>query len=94
MRIQLLVLTELLVFITLVARQYFGALQHKTFPIYFLQSIALSSFLLTRWVSTHPDVLTYISRPNVADVAQAYALGSVILFQSANKFVIGPLTSK
>lgn len=76
------------------ARQQFGALQHKTFPVYFVVSISLSSALLSFWVYSHPDVLTYYLRPNVADVAQAYALAFVILAQGANYFVVGPLTSK
>ncbi|KAJ8454083.1 hypothetical protein ONZ45_g19442 [Pleurotus djamor] len=75
-------------------RHQFGALQHKTFPIYFLQSLVLTSFLLARWVLTHPDTMTYIYQPSVADVAQVYALASVIFFQGSNKFVIGPMTSK
>lgn len=75
-------------------RHMFGALQHKTFPIYFSISIGLSSGLLGVWTWSHPDVLTYIYRPNVADVAQAYALATVVLSQASNFFVVGPLTSK
>jgi len=75
-------------------RHQFGALQHKTFPVYFVLSILLSSGLLSAWVLNHPDVLTHITQPNVADVAQAYTLGVVLLSQSINYFVIGPLTSK
>ena len=76
------------------ARHHFGALQHKTFPIYFVLSILLSSGLLAIWVSNHPDVLTHIAQPNIADVAQAYTLGVVLLSQGFNYFIIGPLTSK
>ena len=72
----------------------FAALQHQTFPIYFVISITLSSSMLALWTWSHPDVITYILRPNVADVAQAYALGSVLLSQSLNYFVVGPMTSK
>ncbi|KAL0576574.1 hypothetical protein V5O48_005406 [Marasmius crinis-equi] len=75
-------------------RQQFGALQHKTFPIYFMQSIVLSSLLLGIWVFSHPDVVTHIANPFIADVAQVYTLGSVIFAQGTNYFVIGPLTSK
>jgi len=57
-------------------------------------SILLSSGLLGVWVMNHPDVLTHIARPYVADVAQAYALASVIFQQGMNYFVVGPLTSK
>lgn len=57
-------------------------------------SIALSSALLVLWTISHPDVITHIARPNVADVAQAYALATVLLGQGFNYFVIGPLTSK
>jgi len=75
-------------------RHMFGALQHKTFPIYFVISMALSSGMLGFWTWTHPDVLQHILTPYVADVAQAYALAAVLLAQSSNFFVVGPLTSK
>ncbi|GLB36463.1 putative protein with domain of unknown function (DUF4149) [Lyophyllum shimeji] len=75
-------------------RQQFGNLQHKTFPVYFVLSIIVSAFLLTLWTVEHPHVVTHIARPNVADVAQAYALATVLLCQCVNYFVIGPLTSK
>ncbi|KIM48334.1 hypothetical protein M413DRAFT_440057 [Hebeloma cylindrosporum] len=75
-------------------RHQFGALQHKTFPIYFVLSIFLSSSLLAIWILKHPDVLVYLARPNVGDVAQVYALGSVLSSQALNYFVIGPLTSQ
>ncbi|KAG5728565.1 Transmembrane protein 205 [Termitomyces sp. T112] len=75
-------------------RQMFGNLQHKTFPIYFVISIVLSSALLTLWTLSHPNVVAHITRPYVADVAQAYALATVLLGQGFNYFVIGPLTSK
>ncbi|KAG5353449.1 hypothetical protein C0989_006605 [Termitomyces sp. Mn162] len=76
------------------ARQMFGNLQHKTFPIYFVISMVLSSALLTLWTLSHPNVVAHITRPYVADVAQAYALATVLLGQGFNYFVIGPLTSK
>ena len=76
------------------ARHQFGTLQHKTFPIYFSVSIALSSVLLLMWTSTHPDVVSYIASPTHVDVAQAYALASVLLNQALNQLVIGPLTSR
>jgi len=75
-------------------RHQFGALQHKTFPVYFVQSIILSASLLGTWVFRHPDVITHLARPNVADVAQAYALAAVLFSQGFNYFVVGPLTSK
>jgi len=74
-------------------RHQFGTLQHQTFPIYFALSIALSLSMLVMWTSSHPDVLSHILQPNVADVAQAYALLSVTLSQAANYFVISPLAS-
>ncbi|KAJ7456606.1 hypothetical protein FB451DRAFT_1276548 [Mycena latifolia] len=64
----------------------FGALQHKTFPVYFVLSMGLGSTLLGLGRST--------IRPLVADVAQAYTLAFVILAQASNYFIIGPLTSK
>ncbi|EAU93139.2 hypothetical protein CC1G_10507 [Coprinopsis cinerea okayama7 len=75
-------------------RQQFGALQHKTFPVYFTQSIALSAALLSIWISKHPSVLANLHQPRLADVAQAYALATVILAQGSNLFVVGPWTSK
>lgn len=76
------------------ARQQFGALQHRTFPIYFAISIGLSSGLLSLWTFSHPNVLEHATNPQVADVAQAYTLGAVALSQLANSLVIGPMTSK
>jgi len=75
-------------------RQQFGALQHKTFPIYFVISILLASGLLAFWTYTHPAVLAHYTNPLVADVAQAYALASVLLAQGFNYFVIAPMTSR
>ncbi|CAL1696342.1 unnamed protein product [Somion occarium] len=75
-------------------RQQFGALQHRTFPIYFALSISLSSLLLGLWTKGHPSVLEHLKNPQVADVTQAYALAAVILSQAANQFIVGPLTSK
>jgi len=75
-------------------RQQFGALQHKTFPIYFVISMILSSSLLGFWTFSHPAVTTQYLRPNVADVAQGYALASVIVSHAFNYFIVGPLTSK
>lgn len=75
------------------ARHQFGALQHKTFPVYFVISMLLSSGLMAIWTFKHPDVLVYLTRPNYADVAQFYALATVFASQSANYFVIGPMTS-
>jgi len=75
-------------------RQHFSNLQHKTFPIYFLFSILLSGGLLFLWTTSHPAVVSHITEPSIADVAQAYALGVVLLGQAGNYFVIGPLTSK
>ncbi|PPQ92706.1 hypothetical protein CVT25_014013 [Psilocybe cyanescens] len=76
------------------ARHQFGALQHKTFPVYFVLSMLLSSGLMAIWTFKHPDVLVYLTRPNVADVAQLYALATVFASQALNYFVVGPLTSK
>ncbi|KAL9715817.1 hypothetical protein Ac2012v2_000259 [Leucoagaricus gongylophorus] len=75
-------------------RQQFGALQHKVFPVYFVQTIVLSSALLTKWIYSHPDVTTYITKPWIVDVAQVYLLGSVLIAQGANYFIVGPMTSR
>jgi len=75
-------------------RQQFGNLQHKTFPVYFMLSIGISSSLLALWISSHPEILSQWNQPNVCNVAQAYTLGVAVLTQAINYFVIGPLTSK
>ncbi|KAJ7293199.1 hypothetical protein C8J57DRAFT_1268387 [Mycena rebaudengoi] len=75
-------------------RQQFGALQHKTFPIYFLLSMGLGSTLLALWTRGHPLTRTHYTSPLVADVFQAYTLAFIILSQASNYFIVGPLTSK
>ncbi|KAF9015027.1 hypothetical protein BDQ17DRAFT_1340359 [Cyathus striatus] len=75
-------------------RHQFGALQHKTFPIYFVISMLLSSGMLLLWTFSHPDIVNNLHRPRLADVAQAYAIASVLFFQGFNHFVIGPMTSR
>ncbi|KIY67445.1 hypothetical protein CYLTODRAFT_437037 [Cylindrobasidium torrendii FP15055 ss-10] len=75
-------------------RQQFGALQHRTFPVYFFNSIVISGGLLALWTRSHPHVLNHLANPLVADVAQAYILAFVSLAQAGNYFVIGPMTSK
>lgn len=72
----------------------FGTLQHSTFPVYFNLSILLTGGLLGLWGYGHPAVLQSYAEPQLVDVAQAYTLGSVILVQAANQFIIGPMTSK
>lgn len=74
-------------------RHQFGALQHKTFPVYFSSSIVLSSALLGLWAYAHPGLLANVTSPTRADVAQAYVLGSVIVLQGCNQLVVGPMTS-
>ncbi|KAF7320033.1 DUF4149 domain-containing protein [Mycena kentingensis (nom. inval.)] len=75
-------------------RPQFGALQHKTFPIYFLLSQALGGGVLAIYVFEHPAVLTQYASPRVPEVAQAYTLLFAILLQSTNYFIVGPMTSK
>ncbi|KAG2146516.1 uncharacterized protein EDB93DRAFT_1240786 [Suillus bovinus] len=70
------------------ARHQFGALQHKTFPVYFSSSIGLSSALLGLWAYAHPGLLANITSPLRADVAQGISL------QSCNQLVVGPMTSR
>lgn len=71
----------------------FGNLQHKTFPIYFNLTIATGAFLLGTWTVSH-SVLDNWTKPFLADVAQAYTLATVLLFQGTNSAVIGPMTSR
>ncbi|KIJ38413.1 hypothetical protein M422DRAFT_176601, partial [Sphaerobolus stellatus SS14] len=75
-------------------RQQFGALQHRTFPIFFSTSQILSSILLILWTLSHPDVVPNWYNPVIADVAQAWALATVLVTQGTNDWVVGPLTSK
>ncbi|KAF7789204.1 hypothetical protein EIP86_000143 [Pleurotus ostreatoroseus] len=75
-------------------RQMFGTLQHSTFPIYFKLSMLLTGGLVALWSYGHPGVMQHLSEPARVDVAQVYTLGSAILAQGANQFVVGPLTSK
>ena len=72
----------------------FGTLQHSTFPVYFNLSILLSAGLLGAWSYGHPGIIEHFKEPLRADVAQAYTLLSVIIAQSGNQFIVGPLTSK
>ena len=83
-----------LLLISCSARQQFGNLQHRTFPIYFISSISLSSVMLGLWAYFHPTVLNELTSPFNVDVAQFYTIASVLLFQGLNYFVVGPLTSK
>ena len=76
------------------ARHQFGALQHRTFPVYFNTTITVSAGLLAAWTYSHPAILDNVKRPYLADVAQAYTLATVLLTQAVNSFIIGPLTSK
>lgn len=71
----------------------FGTLQHKTFPIYFNINIAAATVLLGIWTVSH-SVLDNLTKPYFADVAQAYTLATVILFQGTNTGVVGPMTSR
>jgi len=77
-------------------RPMFSILQHRTFPVYFVTTIFLSAGMLGLWVQSHPAVQipAHALRPDIADVAQAYALATVFLSQSLNYFVVGPLTSR
>lgn len=76
------------------ARQQFGALQHRVFPVFFTTSQVISSILLVLWTLSHPDVVPNWHKPLLADVAQAWSLATVLLTQGTNDWVVGPLTSK
>ncbi len=62
--------------------------------MYFNYSIALAGGLLVLWHYGHPAVLQNITSPEIAEVAQAYTLATVVAAQGVNQVVIGPLTSK
>jgi hypothetical protein len=74
-------------------RPQFISLQAKSFPAHFGSSLLISSALLARWIYSHPRVLEQLSSPLQSDVAQAYALASVVLLQGTNYFHIGPTTN-
>ncbi|GJJ09599.1 hypothetical protein Clacol_003822 [Clathrus columnatus] len=76
------------------ARQMFGVLQHRTFPIFFMLSEVLSGILLLLWTLGHPEVASNWTNPLQEDVAQAWSLATVLLTQGTNDWIIGPLTSK
>lgn len=75
-------------------RHQFGNLQFRTFPVYFLTSMLLSSGLLGTWIVKHPDVIKHIGEPRYAEVAQAHSLAAVVLLQGINYFALGPMTSR
>jgi len=74
-------------------RHQFGALQSRSFPVYFGSSLLLTSILLGLWTNNHPDIVSNIYSPTIANVAQVYALGSVLVLQGINYFVLGPVTT-
>lgn len=75
-------------------RHQFGNLQHKTFPVYFGQSILLTAGLLGGWLYKNPGVLDNLSHVRRADVAQAYTLALALLFQGSNHFAWTPMATK
>lgn len=76
------------------ARQQFGTLQHRTFPVYFKLNAVVSSGLLFAWIRNHGGVISQLAHPTVPDVSQAYALGVVALTHTLNIVWFGPATSK
>lgn len=76
------------------ARQQFGALQAKTFPIYFGIGCAIPAGLLSHWILHHPDVASYAWHLGNADVLQAWTLATVIASQALNYFIIGPKATR
>ena len=54
----------------------------------------LTGGLVALWSYGHPGVMQHLAEPARVDVAQVYTLGSAIIAQGANQFVVGPLTSK
>jgi len=75
-------------------KHQFGALQHRTWPVYFVVSIMISLGLLSSWTISHPDVVPNIWNPANANVLQVYTLAVVLIGQTSNYLIIGPLTSK
>ncbi|TFY83325.1 hypothetical protein EWM64_g699 [Hericium alpestre] len=74
-------------------RQQFGALQHRTFPIYFNLSIAITTGLLAAWTLKNPSIISRYTEFGAPDVTQAYALATILVAQALNSLVIGPVTS-
>ncbi|KAI0274855.1 hypothetical protein BC834DRAFT_965327 [Gloeopeniophorella convolvens] len=75
-------------------RHQFGTLQQRTFPIYFNLNVFMSSALLAAWLGKNDSIYARILQPAAPDVAQAYALATVIVAQSANSFWIGPIATR
>ena len=76
------------------AREQLEKLQHRTLPWHFNICIALSGGLLFLWNVGHPHVWENITNSTIVDVAQAYALVTVLTSQLMNRVVFGPMTSK
>lgn len=72
----------------------FATLQQNVFPAYFTSSMVLSSALLSAWIYSHPVVLTHYLEPTVPEVAQAYALGVVLVSSLINRLYTIPTTTK
>ena len=76
------------------ARQQFGSLQQRAFPVYFKLNAIVSSGLLVAWTRNHSTVIALLAHPTVPDVCQAYALGVVAIAHTLNIVWFGPVTSK
>ena len=76
------------------ARQQFGSLQQRIFPVYFKLNALISSGLLLVWIRNHNTAIAQIAHPTNPDVFQAYALVTVAISQALNAIWIGPATSK
>ncbi|KDQ54791.1 hypothetical protein JAAARDRAFT_196194 [Jaapia argillacea MUCL 33604] len=88
-------------------RHQFGTLQHRTFPIYFLLSLSLTSVLVGLWTWKHSDIWTgglkvgkwgggwVVGRVGMdGDLVQFWTLVGVCVCMAVNQFVVGPLTSR
>jgi Domain of unknown function (DUF4149) len=76
------------------ARQQFGSLQQRIFPVYFKLNAIISSGLLFAWIRNHSTVMAQLAHPIIPDVSQAYALGVVAIAHALNIVWFGPATSK
>ncbi|KAH9947718.1 hypothetical protein B0H21DRAFT_737751 [Amylocystis lapponica] len=75
-------------------RHQFGALQHRLFPVYFVNSLVLSTVLLGLWTYSHAGILARIWSLTVADVVQFYALAIPVISSASNWLRVGPLVHK
>ncbi|KAF8343773.1 uncharacterized protein EI90DRAFT_2176 [Cantharellus anzutake] len=75
-------------------RHQFGALQAKTFPIFFGMSVGVEVTLLSLWIRKYPSVISTYTDVSKAEVVQAWILALAFILTSINTVWLGPKQSK